>query len=336
MSLPHILVVGGAGFIGSYVTKMLGAAGYHPVVFDNLSSGDRRTVSCGSFFQGDLANPQDLEQVFTAYPIQAVLHFAALIDVGESVIDPVKYYHHNVAYTLNLIEAMCQFDVKTFIFSSSAAIFGYPNHIPVSEEHACHPINPYGQSKWMVENILRDCTTAYGMKVCCLRYFNAAGGDPDGEIKNYKQRETNLIPLIIRSLKNSNSPLTIYGNDYPTPDGTCIRDYIHLRDLSSAHLLALEQMLDGGNSVNYNLGNGQGFSVKEVIATAEAITGLKVNVIQGPRRPGDPPILVADASKAKRDLGWRPIYSDLKDIVKHAWEGLTFSHDSSDLFGNIP
>lgn len=322
MSAQNILVVGGAGFIGSHITKMLRHSGYHPIVFDNLSSGHREAVGHATFVQGDLANLNDLEFVFNAYPITAVMHFAALIDIGESVRDPVKYYMHNVAYTLNLIEMMRKFGVNTFIFSSSAAIFGRPDRVPMPENHPCRPISPYGHTKLIVETILQDCDQAYGLKSSSLRYFNAAGGDPKGEIKNYKKKETNLIPLILRSLKDPTQPITIFGTDYPVHDGTCIRDYIHLEDLGSAHILAMQKLLQGGKSTNYNLGNGNGFSVKEVISAAEETTGLKVKAIEGPRRPGDPPILVADAFKARRELGWNPKYTDLKEMISHAWQAL--------------
>lgn len=322
MSIPNILVVGGAGFIGSHITKMLSRSGYHPIVFDNLSSGHRESVTCGTFVEGDLANPQDLDAVFSQYSIQAVMHFAALIDVGESVVDPLKYYIHNVNYTLNLIEAMRKFHVNILIFSSSAAIFGHPKEVPMPENHPCRPINPYGYTKLIVENILSDCDKAYGIKSSCLRYFNAAGGDPKGEVKNFKQKETNLIPLVLRSLKDPTRAVTIFGTDYPLNDGTCIRDYIHLEDLGTAHILAMEKLLQGGASTNYNLGNGNGFSVRQVINAAEEATGLKVNTIEGPRRPGDPHILVADALKARKELGWNPAYPDLKQMITHAWQAL--------------
>lgn len=322
MPLSNILVVGGAGFIGSLVTKMLSRSGYHPIVFDNLSSGHRESVIGAAFIKGDLANLHDLDNVFTTYPIDAVMHFAALIDVGESVIDPLKYYIHNITYTLNLIEAMRKYGVKTLVFSSSAAIFGHPVKIPMAEDHPCLPINPYGQTKLLVERILEDCDRAYGIKSTCLRYFNAAGGDPAGEIKNYKKKETNLIPLILHSLRDRTTSITIYGTDYPTHDGTCIRDYIHLEDLGSAHILAMKKLMEGANSTNYNLGNGNGFSVKEVIAAAEKVTGLKVKALEGQKRAGDPPILVANASRARKELGWAPVYPDLKEMITHAWKAL--------------
>lgn len=322
MSLPNVLVVGGAGFIGSHVAKMLTRKGYHPIVFDNLSTGNKQNITpAATFLQGDLANPEDLDSVFNTYKITAVMHFAALIDIGESVRHPNKYYIHNVAYSLNLLEIMRKYDVKTFIFSSSAAIFGHPEKIPMPENHPCRPISPYGHTKLMVEDILKDCDLAYGIKSCCLRYFNAAGGDPKGEIKNSKHKETNLIPLVLRSLKDL-KPITIFGTDYPMGDGTCIRDYIHLEDLGSAHILAMEKLLQGGESTNYNLGNGNGFSVREVISAAEKATGLKVQTIEGQRRNGDPTILVADSTKARKELNWNPIYPNLMDMVTHAWQAL--------------
>ena len=323
MAQTNILVIGGAGFIGSHITKMLNHHGYHPIIFDNLSSGSQEAVTCGTFIQGDLANPKELQTVFETYSITAVMHFAALIDVGESVVDPLKYYINNITYTLNLLEAMRQFNVKTLIFSSTAAIFGNPQQIPMNESHSCQPINPYGRTKLIVENILKDCDHAYGIKSSCLRYFNAAGGDPQGEIKNYKKKEINLILLVLHSLKNPEKVVSIFGTDYPTKDGTCIRDYIHLEDLGSAHLLALEKLLNEKASANYNLGNGNGFSVREVINAAEKITGLKVNTVEGPRRPGDPPILVANSSKAFSESGWSPIYTCINDMVSHAWLALS-------------
>lgn len=322
MEKGNILVVGGAGYIGSQVAKMLARKGYHPVIFDNLSTGHRDNIKQGTFIFGDLANPQDLEAAFSQHQISAVMHFAALIDVGESVTDPIKYNLHNVGYTINLIQAMRKHHVKTIIFSSSASIFGEPSHAKIDENHPCHPISPYGNTKLTVEKILRDCDAAYGIKYSCLRYFNAAGGDPEGEIKNHKQKEHNLIPLALRSLKDPLKPLTIYGTDYPTDDGTCIRDYIHLEDLGSAHILAMEKLIQDRKSSNYNLGNGNGFSVKEVINAAEIVTGLKINAVEGPRRQGDPPRLVADSQKAQRELGWNPQYSCLKKMISHAWKAL--------------
>lgn len=323
-SMPRktILVVGGAGYIGSHVNKMLHEAGYNTVVLDNLTKGNRNAVVCGAFIEGDMADSQCLDLLFQNYPIEAVMHFAASIDVGESIEDPAKYYINNVSNTLNLLNAMLRHSVKKFIFSSSAAVYGLPQENKVSEAHPCHPINPYGQTKLIVEKILHDYDKAYGLKSCCLRYFNAAGGDPQGVIKNYKSKESNLIPVALRSLLQPNSTLTIFGSDYPTPDGTCIRDYIHICDLGSAHIIAMEQLLDGKPSSIYNLGNGAGFSVREVLQTVEKVTGRRLNVMEGPRREGDPPYLVADAQKALRELGWEPQYPSLEAMIEHAWNGL--------------
>ena len=323
MSKGHVLVAGGAGFIGSHVVKMLSRHGYHPVVFDNLSTGHREAVKHATFIEGDLANPVDIDAAFHQYEFSAVMHFAALIDVGESVTDPLQYNQHNVGYTLNLIHAMRQHQVKTIIFSSSASIFGMPLQTKIDENHPCQPLSPYGQTKLTVEKILRDCDAAYDIKSCCLRYFNAAGGDPNGEIKNYKSKESNLIPLVLRSLKSGGKPLTIYGTDYPTEDGTCIRDYIHLEDLGAAHILALEKLLKDRHSTNYNLGNGNGYSVRQVIKTAESVTGLKVNAVEGPRRPGDPSYLVAASLKARQELDWEPRFHLLHDMIDHAWKAMT-------------
>lgn len=320
MHKQTILVTGGAGFIGSHVNKMLHQAGYQTVVLDNLSNGHPETVLCGTFIKGDLADTGLLDQLFNRYRIDAVMHFAAFIDVGESVYDPAKYYFNNVVNTLNLLNAMLRNRVKTFIFSSTAALFGYPLEPTIKENHPCHPINPYGESKWMVEKILRDYGQAYGLKYSCLRYFNAAGGDPEGKIKNYQKKATNLIPLILKSIKNGNA-LTIYGTDYPTRDGTCIRDYIHIEDLGKAHIAALEQLFEEYPSTYYNLGNGKGFSVREVIHAAEAILGRKVTVIEGSRRAGDAPILLADSTKAAQELHWQPTYS-LEQMIEHAWMAL--------------
>lgn len=322
MTKKMVLVTGGAGFIGSHVNKMLQKAGYDTVVLDNLTKGNRNTVIDGVFIEGDIASPKMLDNIFQNYPINAVMHFAALTDVGESVTDPLKYYQNNLAYTINLLDAMRRNNVKTFIFSSTAAIFGLPREKYITELHVCHPINPYGHSKLMVESILQEADRANGIRSCCLRYFNAAGGDPDGIIKNYKTKESNLIPVILRSLKQPNGAVTIFGTDYSTSDGTCIRDYIHIEDLGTAHIVAMEKLLEGAPSCVYNLGNGQGFSVRQVIDATEKITGLKVKVIEGERRPGDPPILVASSEKAQRELGWQPKYPSLEDMITHAWQAI--------------
>lgn len=319
-----ILVVGGAGFIGSQVNHMLYVAGYPTIVLDNLSTGSRQAVRQGIFIEGDVADVPLLDRIFTQYPIAAVMHFAALIDVRDSVSIPLKYYQNNFAYTLNLLDAMCRHQVKYLIFSSTAAIFGVPIESSVSETHPCHPINPYGKSKLMVETVLHDLDSTQEIKSCCLRYFNAAGGDPEGKIKQDKINETNLIPVILKSLLRSagEGEVTIYGVDYATVDGTCVRDYIHIEDLGRAHITAMEQLFAGGPSSCYNLGNGQGFSVRQVIAAVSKVTGRPIRVIEGARRAGDPPILVANAQKAKRVLGWQPRYPSLEQIIHDAWRAM--------------
>lgn len=321
---PTILVVGGAGFIGSQVNKMLNQAGYQTIILDNLSRGHKEAVHSGIFIEGDIADPIILDKIFTHYSIDAVMHFAAFINVGESVADPAKYYLNNVSHTLNLLTAMIRHHVKTFIFSSTAAIFGNPNpeQPNIKEDDPCHPINPYGETKWMVEKILKDFDHAYGLKFCCLRYFNAAGGDSEGIIKNNQSEQSNLIPVVLRSLKNPAKQITIFGTDYPTPDGTCIRDYIHIEDLGRAHIIAMQKLLEGSPSDCYNLGNGKGFSVRQVIEATEKVLGVKVNTVEGPRRAGDPAILLADSSKALKVLGWSPLFS-LDEMIQHAWNALS-------------
>lgn len=317
-----ILIVGGAGYIGSHVNEMLYRQGYQTIVLDNLSHGNREAVAHGTFIQGDLEDTRLLDEIFSTYKIDAVMHFAALKDVGESVKEPLRYYENNVANTLNLLSMMVKHRVNRMIFSSSAAIFGNPQEIPVSEEHPCHPINPYGKTKLMVEKILEDFDHAYGIRYSSLRYFNAAGGDPQGQIKNYQLTDSNLIPIILRNILKGNPSVTIFGTNYATPDGTCIRDYIHIEDLGTAHIAALENLLKGSSSSCYNLGNGNGFSVREVIAAAEKVTGIKIHVYEGARRPGDPAVLIASSDKAKQELHWNPQYSSLETIIQHAWEAL--------------
>lgn len=319
----QILIVGGAGFIGSHVNKMLHCKGYQTIILDNLSRGHRAAVPYGTLIEGDLADPVVLRHIFETYSIQAVMHFAAFIDVGESVQSPAKYYLNNVANTLNLLTTMLQYQVKILIFSSSAAIFGQPLEPFIKEDHPCQPINPYGESKWMIEKILRDFGSAYDLRFCCLRYFNAAGGDPEGEIKNYQIHTSNLIPRILLNLKRKENSVTIYGTDYSTLDGTCIRDYIHIEDLGNAHIAALEQLLKGGVSNFYNLGNGKGFSVREVVSAIQDVLNKKINIIESARRPGDPPVLLADSNKATHQLNWRPRYL-LQEMIEHAWKAYSF------------
>jgi UDP-glucose 4-epimerase len=324
MRKPTVFIVGGAGFIGSHVNKMLHRKGYTTLVLDNLSRGHREAVRYGTFIEGDLSNQILLQNIFETYSIDAVMHFAALIDVGESIHQPAKYYLNNVGYTLNLLNTMLHHQIKTFIFSSSAAIFGHPLMPLIKEDHPCQPINPYGESKWMIEKILRDFGNAYDLKFCCLRYFNAAGGDPEGEIKNCQTKTSNLIPRILLSLKKPDNAITIYGTNYPTPDGTCIRDFIHLEDLGAAHITAMEKLLAGASSNCYNLGNGKGFSVREVIHAVEKVLNQKVSVREGERRIGDPAILLADSSKAAYELNWHPCYS-LQEMIEHAWKAYSNS-----------
>lgn len=315
-----IFIAGGAGFIGSQVAKALFEAGYETLVFDDLSRGHRQNVLHGHFVQGSLAEKAPLKELFERYRFAAVFHFASLIDVGESVLLPEKYYRHNVTYTLNLLEVMLECGTQNFIFSSSAAIFGNPSeHTPIDEEHPQHPINPYGRSKLQVEQILTDITQAHGLQYSCLRYFNAAGGDPAGAIKYQPRQECNLIPLALEAIEKQKT-LTVYGTDYHTRDGSCVRDYIHIADLANAHILAMERLLDGAPSANYNLGNGAGFTVKEVLSTAQQVTKKPLQIALGERRPGDPDQLVADATKAQRELHWQPLYSSLETIIGHAWQ----------------
>lgn len=322
MKKKKVLIVGGAGYIGSHVNKMLNRADFETVVLDNLSQGNRKTVKQGTFIEGDISDEILLNRLFKEHQIDAVMHFAALIDVGESVSNPSKYYKNNLSNTLCLLDAMRRHHVNIFIFSSTAAIFGSPQQSFINEDHPCHPINPYGRSKLMVEWVLRDLDHAYGLRYSALRYFNAAGGDPEQEIKYYKKDSSNLIPKILKTLLQGTGKVTIFGTDYPTPDGTCIRDYIHIDDLGQAHILALKKLFEGAPSAVYNLGNGQGFSVREVITAVEKVTGRKVPVIEGPRRPGDPTVLVADAVKAERELGWECRYPALETMIEHAWRAM--------------
>jgi UDP-glucose 4-epimerase len=317
--LGNILVVGGAGYIGSHMVAALDHAGYRPVTLDNLSSGHRDAVIAGEFIEGDLSDRALLNRVLDAHEIAGVMHFAAHIEVGESVRDPAKYYRNNVANTQNLLDAMVRYGVNAFIFSSTAAIFGEPQYVPIDEQHPKNPVNPYGRSKWMVEQLLEDYDRAYGLKAICLRYFNAAGADPEGRLGERHDPESHLIPLVLQAASGRRESITVFGNDYNTPDGTCIRDYIHVGDLCDAHLLALERLLQGGDSDRFNLGNGQGYSVQEVIDAAARVTGLKIPSKRGERRPGDPARLVADSARARSRLDWRPRLVDLDTIIAHAW-----------------
>ena len=314
-----ILVTGGAGYIGAQMVKALRQAGFRPVVLDDLSSGHRSAVRGEELHVGDVGDAAFVDRVLAEVRPAAVMHFAGYIQVGESVADPGKYFRNNVSSTQVLLDAMRARGIARFIFSSTAAIFGDPQYVPIDEAHPKAPINPYGRSKWFVEQLLEDYDHAYGLKSVCLRYFNAAGADPDNEIGERHDPETHLVPLILQVASGRRPHIGVYGDDYPTADGTCVRDYVHVADLCDAHLLALRQLLGGAGSARYNLGNGNGFSVREVIETARRITGHPIPVIVEPRRAGDPPSLVADAAAARAALGWTPRYADLHTIVAHAW-----------------
>ena len=314
-----VLVTGGAGYIGSHVVKALGGLGYEVLVVDSLVKGHREAVLFGKLEILDIGDKYSITEVLEQFKPDAVMHFAAFIEVGESVENPRKYYENNTVKTLSLLDAMLEHDVKNFIFSSTAAVYGNPEKVPIPETETVKPINPYGQSKACIEKILSDYSKAYGLKFVSLRYFNAAGADPEGRIGESHNPETHLIPLILKTAKGERESIKIFGTDYPTPDGTCIRDYIHVDDLAEAHILALKYLLDGGESEIFNCGYGHGYSVKEVIETVNRVTGIDFKVEEADRRPGDPAILVADSSKLKSKLGWEPKFDDLEYIVKTAW-----------------
>jgi UDP-glucose 4-epimerase len=313
------LVVGGAGYIGSHMVKQLLSAGHELVVADNLSTGYRCAVTGGTLVELDIADAQALDALFAQHHFDAVFHFASFIQVGESVTEPAKYYQNNFAATLTLLQAMVRARIKNFIFSSTAAVYGDPAYVPIDEAHPKAAINPYGRSKWMVEQMLEDFDRAYGLKSVCLRYFNAAGADPEGQLGERHEPETHLLPLILQAASGRRTSITVFGRDYDTPDGTCIRDYVHVVDLVAAHALAVDYLLEGGASTAFNLGNGQGFSVQQVIDTARRVTGQDIPVSEAPRRAGDPPRLVADPRRANALLGWQPQFASLEQIVTHAW-----------------
>jgi len=315
-----ILVTGGAGYIGSQTCKALARAGYNPVVLDNMVYGHEWAVRWGELARGDILDENFLDQAFLTYTPRAVMHFAAYAYVGESVTDPQKYYRNNVGGSLCLLEAMRRHGCHRIVFSSTCATYGTPHHIPIPETHARHPVNPYGWSKLMIEQMLQDFDAAYGMRHVALRYFNAAGADPEGEVGEDHEPETHLLPLAVQAALGLRGPLTIFGQDYPTPDGTAIRDYIHVVDLARAHVTALDYLLAGSPSNAFNLGTGQGHSVQEVLDMVCQVGGKNVPAIHGPRRAGDPPALVAVADKARAVLDWQPERADLKDIVQTAWD----------------
>ncbi len=314
-----VLVTGGAGYIGSHTAKALAAAGHEPLVLDNFSSGHRWAVKWGRLLEWDLAAPQMLPQFLEKERVEAVLHFAASLLVGESVRNPRKYYWNNIVNTLNLLDAMQAADVTRIVFSSSAAVYGDPRQVPIPESHSKEPVNPYGETKLAMERALQWYGNAYGIKWVALRYFNAAGTDPDGELGECHDPETHLIPLVVQAALGKRPPVEIFGTDYATPDGSAIRDYIHVTDLADAHVRALEYLVQGRESRALNLGTGQGHSVREVINVAAKLSSRGVPFREGPRRAGDPPILVADASLAGRTLGWKPECSDLETIIRSAW-----------------
>ena len=320
---PTILVTGGAGYIGSHAVLSLQKAGYNVIVFDNLSYGHAeiiKDVLKVELIVGDTNDRTLLDQLFSSRNITAVMHFAAFIAVGESVKDPAIYYQNNVVGTLTLLEAMMAAHINKFVFSSTCAIYGTPQEIPMTENHPNNPLSPYAYSKYMVEKILKHFDQAYGLKSVVFRYFNASGADPSGNLGEDHTPETHLIPLALLTALKKRDHLFIFGTDYDTPDGTAIRDYIHVNDLASAHILGLKYLLNGGESEMFNLGNGNGFSVREVINMAKKVTGIDFLVKESDRRSGDAPMLVGTSQKAQSILGWQPQYSDLETIVNHAWQ----------------
>ena len=314
-----ILVTGGAGYIGSHACKALHEAGYQPVVYDNLVYGHRDFVQWGPFVQGDITNAEQLNAAMKKYRPHAVLHFAAFAYVGESVVLPDKYYRNNVVGSLTLLESMKQNLVDKIVFSSSCTTYGDPVCHPISEDHKQEPVSPYGRTKLTVEKMLLDFDCAYGIRNISLRYFNAAGADPDCALGEDHEPETHLIPLVLYTAMGLRPHITIFGNDYATLDGTCVRDYIHVTDLAEAHVLALKALDRGMASTAFNVGNGRGYSVKEVVLAAEHVVGKKINTVIGPRRPGDPDRLVSDSKKIIKELGWEPHYGDIETILRHAW-----------------
>jgi UDP-arabinose 4-epimerase len=318
----NVLVTGGAGYIGSHTCKELAHRGYNPIAFDNLTRGTRASVKWGPLVVGDLINKHELRQVIDAFQIEAVVHFAALAYVGESVETPARYFRNNVTGTLNLLEAMAETSIMNLVFSSTCAVYGIPDHVPITEVAPTKPINPYGETKLQTEKMLPWFARAHGLNWIALRYFNAAGADPDGEIGENHNPETHLIPLAIQAAIGGGPPLRILGTDYPTQDGTAVRDFIHVTDLADAHVRALDYLCNGGDSGVFNLGTGTGHSVLEIVDAIGRISNCNVPTIVSGRREGDPPILVADTARANHVMGWRPRHSDLATIVSTAldWE----------------
>ncbi|MDD5327633.1 MAG: UDP-glucose 4-epimerase GalE [Phycisphaerae bacterium] len=315
----RILICGGAGYIGSNMTSLLAAGEHRPVVYDNLSKGHKAAVADCDFVEGDLADYNLLVETLKKYEIDSVMHFAAFIEAGESVLNPLKYYRNNISNTQTLLTAMEAVGVEKFVFSSSAAVYGTPQHVPIAENSPTAPINPYGETKLAVERMCCHQSRAGKLRYASLRYFNAAGAGANSTLGEDHRPESHLIPLAIAAAMGKSDAVKIYGTDYPTPDGTCIRDYIHIEDLCRAHLLALVK-LDTQTELVYNLGNGNGYSVREVIETVKKVSGKKFKVIESQRRPGDPPILTSDASKAKNELLWKPKWAELGKIIDSAWQ----------------
>lgn len=314
-----VLVCGGAGYIGSHMTRLLAENGYDVTVFDNLKTGHREAAKWGTLVEGDLADTAALKALFSSKRFEAVFHFAALIAVGESVAEPAHYYRNNVVGTINLLDAVREAGVEKFVFSSTAAVYGNPIRDLIDEDHPLNSLNPYGRSKRMIEQVLADYAHAFGLRSVCFRYFNAAGAHPDGQLGEAHDPETHLIPNVLRAVRGEIPALNIFGQDYPTPDGTCVRDYIHILDLASAHLKALEWMDKTPGASIFNLGNGNGFSILDVMKTVTQVTGKEVPHTFGPRRAGDAGILVADSRRAQELLGWKPAFGDLAQIVETAW-----------------
>ncbi|MFC1746254.1 UDP-glucose 4-epimerase GalE [Candidatus Riflebacteria bacterium] len=315
----NVLVTGGAGYIGSMTCKVLTNAGYNITVFDNLSTGHKELALFGDFIEGDLLCKADLEEIFSTKSFDVVVHFAALALVGNSVKDPFSYYENNVTGTLNLLETMAKYGTKALVFSSTAAVYGEPCRIPIIEEHSLNPINPYGKTKLCIEWLLQDSVSAYGINHLAFRYFNACGADPEGQCGEWHEPETHLIPNILRAALGLANELKIFGTNFPTADGTCVRDYIHVYDLAEAHRLAIAYLLDGGFSRSLNLGSSKGTSVKQMHQLACRITGRDIPFLIEEPRAGDPAILIASSEKAKRALGWKPVYDDPEIMLKHAW-----------------
>ena len=321
-----VLVVGGAGYIGSHMVNELLKANVGVITLDNLSTGHHDLHPGGPLIEGRLGDAALLDKIFSTHDIAAVMHFAAYSLVGESVADPLKYYRNNLAETTELLDAMSRHSVKRFIFSSTAAVYGEPVAVPISEDHPCAPTNPYGATKMAVERMLADCDAAHNLKFIALRYFNAAGADESSKLGERHEPETHLIPLILKVATGEREHVKIFGTNYPTPDGTCLRDYIHVSDLTQAHLLALEALFSDKDSRIYNLGNNNGYSVREVIEVARKVTGHPIPAVESAPRPGDPAVLIADSAKIRKELGWQPKFEDLETMIQSAWDWHRFDN----------